>query len=170
MKIKARKSLIIPALLMAMMISTTLTGFADNGDKAIETKKVEEIQKSFDQDTSFVNKPKDFLLNTTNDTVIISGDGKANDKITISLYKRVADEYVLMGDKIELNLGALGVFTKEISLKDLEATAPKESSVSKETLVVLELRRNGNSAYDYRLIKFSDDKDVKESLRAIKLY
>lgn len=167
-----KKGFLILTIIAIMMISATLTGFADNhgGDKTISNKKVEEIQETINMDRSFVNKPKDFLLSTTSDTVVISGDGKENDKIIIKLYKKAGDEFVQMGDQISLNIGALGVFTKEISLKDIESSAPKEAAVSKETLVVLELRRGEKSAYDYRLIKFSDNNEVKATLKTLKLY
>lgn len=163
-----KKISIMMMLVTVMILSATLTGFAENGDgsKTISAKRVEEIQKNFDVDKSFVYKPKDFLLATVNDTVIISGNGKKGDKVVITLYKKLADDYTQMGDTIELTIGDLAQINRAISLKD-ESKAPKEASISKETLVVLELNRNGNSAYDYRLIKFYDDKEVKEKLNII---
>ncbi len=164
------KKISLMLLIMALVsISATLTGFADPGDKAISTKKVEDIQKNINMDKSFVNKPKDFLLSTVNDTVVVSGEGKEGDRVLITLYKKSGGEFVYMSDKIELSLGALGVFTKEISLKDSNPAAPKEALASKETLIVLELIRSGSSTYDYRLIKYSDEKEVKETLKAIRL-
>lgn len=148
-----------------LTITGTLASFADPAE--VSAKKVEEVQKSFEIDKSFVNKPKDFVLNTINDTVVISGDGKENDKITIVLYKKDGDRYVQIGETVELTIGPLGVFTKEISLKD-QASSPKEASVSKETFVALELKRGTNASYDYRLIKFSNEKEVKETLKAVK--
>ena len=148
-----------------LTITGTLASFADPAE--VSAKKVEEVQKSFEIDKSFVNKPKDFALNTINDTVVISGDGKENDKITIVLYKKDGDSYKQMGEAVELTIGPLGVFTKEISLKD-QQNSPKEAAVSKETFVVLELKRGANAAYDYRLIKFSDEKEVKETLKSVK--
>lgn len=153
-------------LILCMMIALTLSSafaFADT----VPVKNVEEAQKSFDTDKSFVNKPKDFVLSTLSDTVVVSGVVKENDKLTITLMKRVKDEYVPYGEPIELTIGALGAFTKELSLKDTKSDAPKEVEVVKETLVVLELKRGKNTATDYRLIKFSDEKEVKETLKAV---
>ena len=162
-----KKITILLFTIVLLTITGTLASFADTPE--ITAKKVEEVQKSFEIDKSFVNKPKDFLLNTINDTVVISGDGKENDKLTILLYKKDGDDYVQMGDAVELTIGALGVFTKEISLKDQQQNSPKEASVCKETFVVLELKRGTHVAYDYRLIKFADEKEVKETLKAVKI-
>ncbi len=163
-----KKLSIMLMLVMVMTLSATLTGFADNGggNKTVSAKRVDEIQKNIDVNKGFVNKPKDFLLATVNDTVVISGDGKKGDKVIITLYKKSGDDYVQMGETVELTIGDLSVFSRAISLKD-DSKAPKEASISRETLVVLELSRSGNSAYDYRLIKFSDDKEVKETLSRI---
>lgn len=158
--------------LFAIIMSATVIGFANPKKeevKSISVEEVAEISKKIEVDKGFINKPKDFSFSTVNDTLVLSGKGKENDKVTITLYKRDGDSFVQMGDSIELKIGPFGVFTKELSLKDSNEKSPKEAVISKETFVVLELKRGEVSAWDYRMIRFSDDKDVKKSLEAIPL-
>ncbi len=158
-------------MMFAIVLSATVVGFANPKEevKPISVERVIEISEEINVEKGIINKPKDFILSTVNDAFVVSGTGKENDKVTITLYKRVGDEYVLMGESMELKIGPLGVFTKELSLKENDPKSPKESVISKDTLLVLQMKRGDVVAWDYRLIKFSDDKEVKKSLDAIKL-
>lgn len=162
---------IVFTLLSAMILSATAIVFANPKEesKGIAVERVAEISEEINVEKGIINKPKDFVLNTVNDAFVVSGTGRENDKVTITLYKRVGDEYVQMGESIELKIGPLGVFTKELSLKEIDPKSPKETVVSKDTLLVLQMKRGDLVSMDYRLIKFSDDKEVKKSLDAIKL-
>lgn len=163
------KNFKIGAFLLAFMILSTNISFANPKDDSISVEKAKVIEESYKPEKSFVNKPKDFEINTTKDTVVISGYGKENDKVKITLYKREGDSYVLMGEAIDIKIGALGVFTKEISLKDSKGKGPKEAVVSKDTFIVLELKRGEQSVWDYRVVRFADEKEVKQSLESLKV-
>lgn len=163
---------ILCIFLCALILSNTMAAFANpkkEEPKTLAVKEVEEIAENIQVEKGFINKPKDFTLNTVNDALVVSGKGKENDKVTITLYKREGDSYVQMGNIIELKIGALGVFTKELSLKDTSQKSPKEAVVSKDTFIVLELKRGDSTTWDYRLVRFSDDKEVKKSLEAARL-
>lgn len=155
--------------LVIIALLATGIGFADANDKSVPTKRVSEVQENFNINKSFVSKPADFLLNTTNDTVVISGEGKANDKISITLFRKSDNEYLQMGDAIEISIGEMGRFSKEVSLKDTQVNSPREAIVSKETFIIFELKRGANTNYDYRLIKYADEREIKESLRTASL-
>ena len=94
--------------------------------------------------------------------------GKEGDKITVSLYTRSGDEYVPMKDSIDFEIGPIGVFTQEISLKYQTSKFPVESRISKDTLVVLTLKRGDSVLRDYRVIKASDKNDLQESLSTLR--
>ncbi len=172
-----KKRSVLFVLFIAIIISTTMVGFANprkeeakkDEVKSISVKEVEDIAENINVEKGFINKPKDFTLNTVNDAIIVSGTGRENDRVTITLYKRAGDSYVPMGKSVELKIGPLGVFTKELSLKDTSQKSPKEAVVSKDTFIVLELKRGETTAWDYRLVRFSDDKEVRKSLEASKL-
>lgn len=172
-----KKRSVLFVFLIAIIISTTMNGFANpkkedskkDEAKSISVKDVEDIAETINVEKGFINKPKDFILNTVNDALVVSGKGRENDRVTITLYKRDGDSYVQMGKSVELKIGPLGVFTKELSLKDTSQKSPKEAVVSKDTFIVLELKRGESTTWDYRLVRFSDDKEVKKSLEASKL-
>lgn len=154
----------------AIIMSATMIGFAHPKKEEIKPISVEEvtkIAKEIKVDEGFINKPKDFSISTVNDGLVLSGTGKENDRVKITLYKRDGDDFVAMGEPIEVKIGPLGVFTKELSLKDSSQKSPKEAVVSKETFIVLELKRGDMSIWDYRFVRFSNDKEVKKSLDAI---
>lgn len=165
------KRKILSALLISFIFATNLIGYANPikmEDNKISVEAVEDIEEGFKTENGFVNKPKDFEVTTTNDTVVISGTGKENDKVKITLFKREGDSYVLMGEQIELKIGQLGLFTKEVSLKESSTKAPRETVISKDTLIVLQLERGKSSIWDYRLIRFADEKEVKKTLDNLK--
>ncbi len=160
-------------LLLVCIMSATVIGFANPKDnkKEIKTVPVSEVQKIIEEinvEKGFINKPKDFILNTVNDVFVVSGTARENDKVVITLFTNEGEEYVQMGDSIEVKIGPLGVFTKELSLKETNQKSPKEAVVSKDTFVVLELKRGDFIMKDYRLVKFSDDKEVKRTLESFK--
>ena len=166
-----KKNFFVAALMSCMILSTSVFSYANpllTKDNKITVESVVEIEESFKSDGGFVNKPKDFEVTTTKDAIVVSGVGKENDIIKITLYKRSGDSYVPMGEAVELKIGQLGVFTKEISLKETNKKTPSASVVSKETFVVLELKRGDNSTWDYRLVRFADDNDVKKSLQNVR--
>ncbi|MDO4711809.1 MAG: hypothetical protein Q4A75_07495 [Peptostreptococcaceae bacterium] len=156
--------------IFAIIMSATVLSFANPKKEEVKPIPVEEvtkIAKEIKVEEGFINKPKDFSISTVNDTLVLSGTGKENDRVKITMYKRDGENFVVMGDSIEIKIGPLGVFTKELSLKDGSQKSPKEAVVSKETLIVLELKRGEVSVWDYRFVRFSNDKEVKRSLDAI---
>ncbi len=159
---------LIIVLLFATVLSISALGFADGAAEQYSVEEVAEIADEIQIDKGFVDKPKDFILTTVSDAFILSGTAKENDKLTITLYKRVGNSFVPMGESVEIKIGPLGIFTKEVSLKDEQTKSPKETTVSKETFVVLELKRGDTVTWDYRLIRFTDDKEVKKSLDTLK--
>lgn len=160
---------IIRTLVLTMLIFVAFSAmcFASPGDN-ISVETVQKLSESFNNDNGIINKPKDFVLATIDDNVIISGVGKENDKVVVSLYTRANEEYVPMGDSVDFAIGPIGVFTKEISLKYQTSDLPKESKLSKDTLIMLELKRGGSITRDYRVIKSTDEKDLQKSLSTLK--
>ncbi len=94
-------------MMFAIVLSATVVGFANPKEevKPISVERVIEISEEINVEKGIINKPKDFILSTVNDAFVVSGTGKENDKVTITLYKRVGDEYVLMGESVELKSG-----------------------------------------------------------------
>lgn len=158
-----KKVIKLSIMTMFVFIAFTAMSFAAPAD-SISADTVDKLSESFNSERSIINKPKDFVLATIDDNVIVSGMGKEGDKITVSLFTRVSDEYVPMKDSIDFTIGPIGVFTQEISLKYQTSKAPVESKLSKDTLVVLTLRRGDSVLKDYRVIKSSDEKDLQKSL------
>lgn len=136
--------------------------------RTVSVETVKKIQDAFNPDTGIINKPKDFALVTTSDSVIISGSGKEADSIKINLYTLNGNEYQAFGDTIEFKLGPLGVFTREISLKYKASELAVEPRLSKNTLVVLELTRGPFTSKDYRIIRSSDESDLRNSLTSLR--
>lgn len=158
-------------LVLCMILSSSVFAYANpllNKENKIPAGAVVELEEGFKADSGFVNKPKDFEVTTTKETVVISGTGKENDIVKISLFKRSGDAYVPMNEVIELKIGQLGVFTKEVSIKETNKKTPSASVISKDTLVVLELKRGDSSVWDYRLVSFADDNQVKQSLQNVR--
>lgn len=162
-----KKLIRLSIMTMFIFIAFTAMSFAAPAD-SISADTVEKLSESFNSDRSVINKPKDFVLATIDDNVIISGMGKEGDKISISLYTRVDDEYVPIKDSIEFSIGPIGVFTQEISLAYKTSRMPVESKISKDTLVVLTLKRGDSFLRDYRVIKASDEKDLQKSLSTLR--
>ncbi|WP_028828726.1 hypothetical protein [Proteocatella sphenisci] len=162
-----KKVIRLSIMTMFIFIAFTAMSFAAPAD-SISADTVEKLSESFNSDRSVINKPKDFVLATIDDNVIISGMGKEGDKISISLYTRVDDEYVPIKDSIEVKLGRIGDFMEKISLKYQTSRMPVESKISKDTLVVLTLKRGDSFLRDYRVIKASDEKDLQKSLSTLR--
>jgi len=162
-----KKVIRLSIMTMFIFIAFTAMSFAAPAD-SISADTVAKLSESFNSERSVINKPKDFVLATIDDNVIISGMGKEADKISISLYTRVDDEYVPIKDSIEFSIGPIGVFTQEISLKYKTSRMPVESKISKDTLVVLTLKRGDSVLRDYRVIKASDEKDLQKSLSTLR--
>ncbi len=163
---------IIRTLVLTMLIFVAFSAmcFASPGDN-ISVETVQKLSESFNAEKSIINIPnntKDFTFITTDDNVTISGVVKGNDNITISLYTKIDEQYVPMGDSIYPKIGQLGVFSEDISLKYQTSDLPKESKISKNTLIRLELKRGESLIKDYRLIKITDKKDLEESLSTLK--
>lgn len=168
MKNLLRASILTLLFILAVGGSSFATLNTTSNKTAVSTETVSKLQEAFTPETGIINKPKDFTLVTTSDTIIISGSGKEADSVKISLYTLIEDEYIPFGDTIEFKLGPLGVFTKEISLKYKSSDLAVEPKLSKNTLVVLELTRGNQSSKDYRVIKSSDEADLRNSLTALK--
>ena len=162
-----KKAIRLSLMTMFIFIAFTAMSFAAPAD-SISADTVQKLSESFNSERSVINKPKDFVLATIDDNVIISGMGKEGDRITVSLYTRSGDEYVPMTDSIDFEIGPIGVFTQEISLKYQTSKFPVESRISKATLVVLTLKRGDSVLRDYRVIKASDKNDLQESLSTLR--
>lgn len=160
---------IIRILVLTMFISVAFGAmcFAAPGN-SVSVETVQKLSESFSSENGVINKPKDFVLATIDDNVIISGVGKEGDKVSVYLYTRTGEEYVLLGDSLDFAIGPIGVFTKEISLKYQTSDLPKESKLSKDTLIVLQLKRGEAITKDYRIIKNTDEKDLEKSLSTLR--
>ena len=162
-----KKAIRLSLMTMFILIAFTAMSFAAPAD-SISADTVQKLSESFNSDLSFINKPKDFVLATIDDSVMISGMGRTGDKLIISLYTRSGDEYVPMKDSIESTIDKLGTITETISLKYQTSNFPVESRISKDTLVVLTLKRGDSVLKDYRVIKASDKNDLQESLSTLR--
>ena len=162
-----KKAIRLSLMTMFIFIAFTAMSFAAPED-SISADTVQTISESFNSDRSVINKPKDFVLATIDDNVIISVMGKEGDRINVALYTRSGDEYVLIKDDIEFLIGPIGVEAQEISLKYQTSKFPVESRISKDTLVVLTLKRGDSVLRDYRVIKASDKNDLQESLSTLR--
>ncbi|MGB5824103.1 MAG: hypothetical protein WBH44_08490 [Proteocatella sp.] len=160
---------IIRILVLTMFISVAFGAmcFAAPGN-SVSVESVQKLSESFSSENGIINKPKDFVLATIDDNVMISGVGKEGDRVSIYLYTRSDEEYVLMEDSLDFSVGLTGFFAKEISLKYQTSGLPKESKLSKDTLIVLQLKRGEAVNKDYRIIKTTDEKDLEESLSTLR--
>ena len=99
-----KKAIRLSLMTMFIFIAFTAMSFAAPAD-SISADTVQKLSESFNSERSVINKPKDFVLATIDDNVIISGMGKEGDRITVSLYTRSVDEYVPMTDSIDFEIG-----------------------------------------------------------------
>lgn len=158
----------ILVLTVCMFSLLTISAFAAPSEN-ISEETVQKIAESWDAEKSIITKPKDFVTTLNeDDSIAISGVVKENDTIKISLYTHVGDQYVPIGDVINPKVDKLGVFFQDISFKYQTASTPKESKLSKDTFIVLELKRGDSVIKDYRVVKITDKKDIQESLSTMK--
>lgn len=163
-----KKYIKILMLTVCLFAAFSISAFAAPSEN-ISVETVQKIADSWDADKSIITKPKDFVTTLNDDdSIAISGVVKENDTIKISLYTRIYDQYVPMGDDINPKVDKLGVFFQSISFKYQTNSAPKESKLSKDTLIVLELKRGDSVIKDYRIVKITDKKDIQESLSTMK--
>ncbi|MGL5439596.1 MAG: hypothetical protein ACRDA4_04320 [Filifactoraceae bacterium] len=155
---------LIRALLLTAITTTLLSApcFANNVSVKDVTTKIESLQAS----SPIITKPKDKVYLTTNDSVVISGTGKEKDIVSITVYTKSGSEYTLISDD-SLEIGPLGVFTTELSLKYAGKT-PKSMQISGETYVYLKIVRGTTVIDDARIIKYTSDEKLQDSLSALK--
>ena len=101
-----KKAIRLSLMTMFIFIAFTAMSFAAPAD-SISADTVQKLSESFNSERSVINKPKDFVLATIDDNVIISGMGKEGDRITVSLYTRYGDEYVPMTDSKHFEIGLI---------------------------------------------------------------
>lgn len=150
-------------LTMITVMLFTVPSFANTSisEKDVTTK-IESLQIS----SPIITKPKEKTYLTTNDTVVISGIGKEKDVVSIVVYTKSGSEYTLI-DENSLEIGPLGVFTTELSLKYVGQT-PKDVQISEETYVYLRIVRGSTVIDDARIIKYTSDEKLQNSLNALK--
>lgn len=159
------KVLVLTVCILAMFSISAFAAPSEN----ISVETVQKIADSWDAQKSIINNPKEFVTSLNgDDSIAISGVVKENDTIKISLYTRVDDQYVPMGEDISPKVDKLGVFFQNVSFKYQTTTMPKESKLSKDTFIILELRRGDAVVKDYRVVKITDKKDIQESLSTMK--
>lgn len=155
---------IIKALLMTMIVTTLITvpSFAD---KVISQENVTAKIEALQGNSPIITKPKEKTYITSGDMVAMSGTGKEKDVVNVVIYTKSGSEYKLI-DENTFEIGPLGVFTTEISLKYVGQT-PKDFQISEETYVQLRITRGTEVIEDARIIKYTSDEKLQTALEAL---
>lgn len=109
-----------------------------------------------------IRKPEDVSVSTTSNTVVLSGKGKEKEKVSIELYYKTNEEYVFDGQSVDVVLGPLGVFSKELAIGD------SFGSTNKEVFILVKIKRKSDLILDARKIIYSDIEEIKKSLENIR--
>lgn len=150
-------------LLSLMLVSVSVSYANPSSNETLSQKEVVQILENIDTENSpIIKKPEELNVSTTSNTIVISGKGREKEKVIIELYYKVKDDYVFDKQPIEVTLGPLGVFSKEVAIKN------SFGSSTKELFVLVKIQRKNEWIVDARKMVYSDISDIKKSLENIR--
>lgn len=153
-----KKAIIVLTILTIVL--SNLSVYAAPKNNVLASNTVSEFMESIKEDSGpIIKRPEVSVFSTTSNTILVSGSGNAKEKVILELYyKNGKGNYVSEEEPVEITLGALGVFSKEIKIPE---------DASKEFFLSVKLYRNSKWIYDGRIIRFTDKEDLKRALQNI---
>lgn len=156
---------IICSLIVLMTVLSLTTGIYATPKEEIKLtqKEVSKILDGLDKNGSpIIKKPEDLNFSTISNTIVISGKGKEKEKVSIELYYKTNDDYIFDKQPIDVTLGSLGVFSKELSIRE------SFGSTNKEVFILVKIQRKSELVIDARRVIYSDIEEIKKSLENIR--
>lgn len=156
---------IICSLIVLMTVLSLTTGIYATPKEEIKLtqKEVSKILDGLDKNGSpIIKKPEDLNFSTISNTIVISGKGKEKEKVSIELYYKTNDDYIFDKQPIDVTLGPLGVFSKELSIRE------SFGSTNKEVFILVKIQRKSELVVDARRVIYSDIEEIKKSLENIR--
>lgn len=149
-------------VLVGMFVLTicSMTSFVSAAPKVTKMT-VQEVNQLVDtleeENTPILTTPETITSSTTSKTVVVSGIGKAKEKVILELYQKSdRNTYTCNTEPIEITIGALGVFSKELDI-----------STSKNVFVLAKMYRKSDCIKDGRFINLVNKEDLKKALQNI---
>lgn len=152
-----KKWVLVGMLLLTICSTTTFVSAAPKVTKMTLHDVNQFVETLNEEETPIFTAPETITSSTTSKTIVVSGVGKAKDKVIIELYQKVdRNTYVCTTEPIEITVGALGVFSKELDV-----------SSSKNVFVLAKIYRKSEWIKDGRIINVVDKDDLKKALQSI---
>lgn len=152
-----KKWVLVGMLLLTICSITTFVSAAPKVTKMTVHDINQFVETLDEEETPIFTAPETITSSTTSKTVVVSGVGKAKDKVIIELYQKAdRNTYVCTTEPIEITVGALGVFSKELDV-----------SHSKNVFVLAKIYRKSEWVKDGRFINVVDKEDLKKALQNI---
>lgn len=152
------KKWVLIGMLLFVLCSMTSFVFAAPKITKMSSNDVNQFLETLKEDeTPIFTAPETIISSTTAKTILISGVGKAKDKVIIEVYQKSdRNTYVCNTEPIEITVGALGVFSKELDV-----------SPSKNVFVIAKITRKSEVIKDGRIINIVDKNYLKKALQNI---
>ncbi len=152
------KKWMLIGMLLLVLCSMTSFVFAAPKITKMSSHDVNQFLETLKEDeTPIFTAPETITSSTTAKTILVSGVGKAKDKVIIEVYQKSDhNTYVCNTEPIEITVGALGVFSKELDV-----------SPSKNVFVIAKITRKSEVIKDGRIINIVDKNDLKKALQNI---